>query len=129
VPAEVTHRRFPPPFKKVSGRHVKNFRQALERSKCGVAAAAFQMAEIGAVHATLLRNGSLGQPGRDAPMSHGLRQTRTPLFEVWRGFSAISQSAYPISWTVAMTTGALFASSNSLSIDIYCCNRCRVDRL
>jgi hypothetical protein len=28
-----------------------------------------------------------------------------------------------------MTTGALFASSNSLSIDIYCCNRCRVDRL
>ena len=53
----------------------------------------------------------------------------TPLFEVWRGFSAISQSAYPISWTVAMTTGALFASSNSLTIDIYCCNRCRVDRL
>ena len=37
--------------------------------------------------------------------------------EVWRGFSAISQSAYPTSWTVAMTTGALFASSNSLSID------------
>ena len=66
-----------------------------------------------------LRNGSYGQPGRDARMSHGLRQTRTPLFEVWRGFSAIPQSAYPISWTVAMTTGALFASSNSLSIDIY----------
>ena len=38
----------------------------------------------------------------------------TPLLlvvlEVWRGFSAISQSAYPTSWTVAMTKGALFAS-------------------
>ena len=57
----------------------------------------------------------------------------TPLFllvlEVWRGFSAISQSAYPTSWTVAMTTGALFASSNSLSIDMYWLNRCRVDQL
>ena len=53
----------------------------------------------------------------------------TPLFEVWRGFSAISQSAYPTSWTVAMTTGALFASSNSLSIDIYWHNRCRVDKI
>ena len=57
----------------------------------------------------------------------------TPLLllflEVWRGFSAISQSAYPTSWTVAMTTGALFASSISLSIDIYWRNRCRVDQL
>jgi hypothetical protein len=37
----------------------------------------------------------------------------TPLLllvlEVWRGSSAISQSAYPRSWTVAMTKGALFA--------------------
>jgi integrase len=41
-----------------------------------VAAAAFQMAEIGAVHARLLRNRSLGQPGRNAPMSHGFYQTR-----------------------------------------------------
>ena len=49
--------------------------------------------------------------------------------EVWRGFSAISQSAYPTSWTVAMTAGALFASSNSLSIDIYWRNRCRLDPL
>ena len=35
----------------------------------------------------------------------------TPLLllvlEVWRGFSAISQSAYPTSLTVAMTKGAL----------------------
>jgi hypothetical protein len=46
--------------KKVPWRHVKNFRQAFERSKRGVAAAAFQMAEIGVVHATSLRNGSLG---------------------------------------------------------------------
>jgi integrase len=50
MPAEVTPRRFLPPFsKKVPWRHVKNFRQAFERSKCGVAAAAFQTAEIGAV--------------------------------------------------------------------------------
>ena len=48
------------PSKKVPWCHVKNFRQAFERSKCGVAAATFQMAEIGAVHARLLRNGSLG---------------------------------------------------------------------
>ena len=57
----------------------------------------------------------------------------TPLLllvlEVWRGFSAISHSAHPTSWTVAMTTGALFASSNSLSIDMYWHNRCRVDQL
>src|ERR1700730_17112671 len=57
----------------------------------------------------------------------------TPLLllvlEVWRSFSAISHSAYPTSWTVAMTTGALFASSNSLSIDMYWRNRCRVDQL
>ena len=33
------------------------------------------------------------------------------VLEVWRGFSAISQSAYPTSLTVAMTKGALFASS------------------
>jgi len=30
-----------------------------------------------------------------------------PVLEVWRGFSAISQSAYPTSWTVAMTTGGV----------------------
>jgi hypothetical protein len=61
MPAEVTPHRFLPPFsKKVPWRHVKNFRQAFERSKCGVAAAAFQMAEIGAVHARSLRNGTLG---------------------------------------------------------------------
>ena len=48
------------PSKKVPWRHVKNFRQAFERSKCGVAAAVFQMAEVGVVHATSLRNGSLG---------------------------------------------------------------------
>jgi hypothetical protein len=40
--------------------HFKGFRQAFERSKRGVAAAAFQMAEIGAVHARSLRKGSLG---------------------------------------------------------------------
>jgi hypothetical protein len=57
-------------------RHVKNLRQTFERSKCGVAAAAFQVAEIGAVQARPLRNGSLGQPGRDAPLSHVFRQTR-----------------------------------------------------
>ena len=57
----------------------------------------------------------------------------TPLLllvlEVWRGFSAISHSAYPTSWTVAMTKGALFASSISLSTNIYWRNRCRVDEL
>ena len=46
--------------KKVPRRHVKNFRHAFERSKCGVAAAAFQTAEIGAVHARSLRSGGLG---------------------------------------------------------------------
>ena len=101
--------------KKVPWRHVKNFRQAFHRSKCGVAAAAFQMAEIGAVHARLLRNGSLGQPGRDAQCRTFFPKRDTPLLllslEVWRGFSAISHSAHPTSWTVAMTKGALFASS------------------
>ena len=57
----------------------------------------------------------------------------TPLLlvvlEVWRGFSAISQSAYPTSWTVAMTKRALFASSIFLSTNIYWRNRCRVDQL
>jgi hypothetical protein len=57
----------------------------------------------------------------------------TPLLllvlEVWRGFSAISQSAYPTSLTVAMTKGALFASSITLSTNIYWRNRCRVDQL
>jgi len=48
------------------------------------------------------------------------------VLEVRRGFSAISQSAYPISWTVAMTKGALFASSISLSTNIYWRNRCRL---
>ena len=51
------------------------------------------------------------------------------VLEVWRGSSAISQSAYPRSWTVAMTKGALFASSISLSTNMYWRNRCRVDQL
>ena len=56
------------------------------------------------------------------------RDTPLPLLalEVWRGFSAISQSAYPTSWTVAMTKDALFASSISLSTNIYWRNRCRL---
>ena len=49
-----------PAERKYPWRDFKSFRQAFERSKCGVAAAAFQMAEIGAVHARSLRNGSLG---------------------------------------------------------------------
>ena len=61
-----------------------------------------------------------------------MRQCRTffallLVLEVWRGFSAISQSAYATSWTVAMTKGALFASSISLSTNMYWRNRCRVD--
>jgi hypothetical protein len=45
---------------KVPWRHFKSFRQAFERSKCGVAAAALQTAEIRAVHARALRKGGLG---------------------------------------------------------------------
>ena len=40
-----------PSSKKRSWHHFKGFRQALERSKGGVAAATFQAAEVGAVHA------------------------------------------------------------------------------
>ena len=54
----------------------------------------------------------------------------TPLpllvLEVWRALFAISQSAYPISLTVAMTKGALFARSITLSTNIYWRNRCRL---
>ena len=57
----------------------------------------------------------------------------TPLLllvlEVWRGSSAISQSAYPRSWTVAMTKGALFASSITLNTNIYWRNRCRLQAI
>ena len=45
--------------RKYPWRDFKSFRQALERRKCGVPAAAFQVAEIGPVHAGSLRNGSL----------------------------------------------------------------------
>jgi hypothetical protein len=46
-----------------------------------------------------------------------MRQCRTffallLVLEVWRGFSAISQSAYATSWTVAMTKGSWRAANS-----------------
>ena len=58
-------------------------------------------------------------PNRDTPLL-------LLVLDVWRGFSAISQSAYPTSLTVAITKGALFASNISLSTNMYWRNRCRL---